>query len=179
MWDLQVPDNTAPTDLDKQSYLQSLLGDKPYLKEYVLLGGSLTITFRTLTTREIDACFKQAYAARTAGKVDSMADFYELVQRFKLYLQLVRVKSTEFDHELPDGLSVETNPNAETFWEFPEGEPVEPLLEVEKYIFKNVLKTDTLSRLTNVRCAHFNRLVSKLEVLTDNPDFWKGIGSQS
>lgn len=175
-WDLLMPDTVKPTENEKQNFLQSVLGMKPYTQAYPLLGGNVVVRFRTLTTREIDACYQQLYTERDRGELVSDLDFVERITRLRLYLQIQRYYSkdgTKFDHDLPDGLSRITNPNAEVCWDLDMPDTKEPLKLVEKHLQDNVLVNETVSRIVLQACNRFNRLVSKMEAMVDNENFWK------
>lgn len=171
-WDLSLPDIPEPDYADRQLFLQSLLGLKPFVKDYDLVGGQIKITFRTLTRGEIDAIYSQAFREQQDGKIVTPQDFYERVNRLRLMLQLQKLESTVFSHDLPDGLTKETSPNADCHWKFSDDE-TEPLLRVEEFILESVLPTESLNRVVQQTCGRFNRAVSKMEALIDNPDFWK------
>lgn len=175
-WDLAMPDPTEPTDNEKHTFLQSVLGMQTFTQSYPLLGGNVMVRFRTLTTREIDACYQQLYRERDRGELVSDLDFVERITRLRLYLQIQRYYTkdgTKFDHDLPDGLSKSTNPNAEVCWDQDMPDTQEPLLLIEKHLQDNVLVNETVSRIVLQACNRFNRLVSKLEAMVDNENFWR------
>lgn len=180
-WHLATPDIPEPPYEEKMGFMSTqVLGEgKPFLKVFSLLGGNLKLTFRTLTTREVDACYRQANLDRQSGEVESDPDWIEKVNRYRLYLQLQRAQSDRFDHDQPDGLSKLTNPHAEAFWEFPDNETVPELRQIENYMLKVVLATETMARIAQQCCGQFNRLVSKLEAQVSNDPFWKATGVQS
>jgi hypothetical protein len=182
--DPSVPSIEEPPYEEKLAFLHAVLGQKCYPKRYDLFGGNVTVTFRTLTTREIEAVFRQAYLDDRAGKLPTKADYWEAVNRYRLYLQLTSLSAPGpdgFVHELPDGLSEETNPDATACWK--PVEPLEPgqtaLPMIEDFVIGNVLKTELLFRTVHVACNEFNRLVAKLEAMADNSDFWKPTGEPS
>ena len=176
-WDLSAPGQPEPTHSERTTFLQALLGDKVYARSYRLFGGGLQITFRTLTTQEIDAVFKQAFRERDRGEFTSAADMYERVNRLRLYLQLQRVTSPEYDHDMPDGLTKETSPNATAYWDAPPG--AEVLKLVEKHILEGVLRSESVWRVAMQQCSKFNQLVSRMEILMDSDSFWKATGQPS
>lgn len=185
-WPLDVEDTIEPSTGDKQAFLQSILGEIPYVREYDLLGGALRATFRTLTVREADAVFSHAHHELKTGKITNNEDFFERVNRLRLFLQLRRLTGAgQFDHGMPDGLTPDTNPHAAQHWQaeplpapFETGE--EPLFDqIEAVINTQVIKTETVARVIRNALAQFNRLVAKLEALCDNPDFWNETGAPS
>jgi hypothetical protein len=181
-WDLKSPTVQEPSYDEKMGFLQSVLGQRTFVNQYEIFGGAVTVRFRTLTTKEMDVIYSQVFHEREAGIVTTVQDYWEKVNRYRLYLQLVYLaaKDGSFTHQLPYGYSEDTNPHAESYYEF---EPETPdgtfLAKVENHILENVLRTESIQRTTNTLCARFNRLLSKLEALVDNSDFWKATGEQS
>ena len=172
--DLSQPTVAEPSHFEKQTFLQSVLGQKAFLKDYTLLGGALRVTFRTLTTQEVDAIYSHVLWMQQKGEIDNSGDYWEMVNRYRFYLQLVRLESSQFQVDLPEGLKPACNSAAKTFYTLPE--PKSPrdqgLGAVEEYILHEVIKTEMLQRALSNTCNNFNRLVAKLEVLIDNSDFW-------
>lgn len=180
--DTNVPE---PSYQEKMVFLHAMLGEKTFVKEYELFGGNIAATFRTLTTREIDVVYKQAWRDRERGVVVTDIDYWERINRYRLFLQLLCLKSTAtggFIHDMPDGLSKETNPGCEATWNLGEMtvDPNEtPLPMIEEWIIENVLKTEAIYRVVNTTCNEFNRLVARLEAMADNSDFWRRTEEQS
>lgn len=184
-WDLSQPDVIEPAHADKLAFLQCLLGDKPYVHEYELFGGAVVVTFRTLTMAELDTLYRQVYLDQKAGKFDSELDYYEKLNRYRLCLQLQKFAAVGPGgtvHDLPDGLSRESNPTAEVTWQ--DGNPPPEtggtlLPMIEAHLTSDVLKREAVFRVVNTQCSQFNRLVAKLEAMADNSDFWRPTGEQS
>lgn len=176
-WHHGMPDVAEPPHAVKMDFLHSMLGEKCFTHEIALFGGTVTAVFRALTTRELDTLFEQAWYDKQRGKVEEGRDFYERVNRYRLMLQLQSLHAADagasLQHDLPDGLSRETNPRADNFWkgEPDDGETLLP--QIETHIVNNVLRTETLFRVANSACNQFNRLVAKLEAMMDNDPFWR------
>jgi hypothetical protein len=186
-WDQSIPDVAEPPYGDKMSFLHSLLGQKPWKKEMTLFGGNVFVCFRTLTTSELDTLYKQAYQDRSMGRIIEERDFWERLNRYRLFLQLCSMRSNGgpegFQHDLPDGLSKETNPDAEGVWYRPDDnvqlEPGETMLpQIESFIVAKVLKSDSVFRAVHAACNEFNRVVAKMEAMADNQDFWRPTEAQ-
>lgn len=171
-WDLDVPALPEPEYGEKMRFLQCVMNGQQFTQEYSLMAGSLLLGFRTLTTREMDMVYRQVFVERERGVIQTDADMWERINRFRMFLQLTLMRSTERNRELPDGLTPESNPHATHYWKLPQ-DAEEPLMAIESYMLNEVMPTETLIRLTQFNCQQFNRLVSKLEALTDNSDFWK------
>lgn len=180
-WDLTKPDIPDPTYADKQAFLQSILGQRPFIKQYSLFGGTLKIVFRTLTTKELDTIYAQVLQESRAGEIPSTMDYWEKINRYRLYLQIQRLEVAGGIVELPEGFTRETNPHAGSHWQLPKSEDPKftGLTLVDAYINKEVLQTETMQRCVQNTCGQFNRLVSKLEALMDNSDFWRKTEEQS
>jgi len=184
-WPLDQDDVPEPTYAEKMVFLHAILGQKPFEQSYTLLGGKVEVSFRSLTTQEVDAAFRQAYAEQAAGKLVTQFDFWERVNRMRLYLQLRSLRSDAYQHDLPDGLSRATNPLANALWEETDALPekMDPedtgLGGVEHYLLTRVLRTESLNRIVAAACNRFNRLVSRLEAMVDNSDFWQATGAPS
>jgi hypothetical protein len=177
-WDLAITDIPEPSYEDKIKFYHGWISGKPFKKEMSLMSGMLIVTLRELTIQEIDKCYQQVNYARDKKEISENQDFYELVNRYRLFLQLSAVRSTGPDGyliELPDGLSPETNPMAESYWESTARLDVGAthLPEIGKHILEHVLRHESMFRAVQMELHKFNRLVSKLEAMTSHPDFLK------
>lgn len=185
-WDLKRPTDPEPEYAEKMAYLATVvLGDgRPYTREFDLLGGRLRLTFRTLTTRETDAIYRQAAKDHRDGLIND-AEVFEQIQRYRMYLSLRKARGDAagtdrpgLDADLPDGLDPASAPNADAHWA-PAGGAAEDLLRrVEDLVLRAVLNNESLTRLAYQACARFNREVARLEGAAANPDFWKATGSR-
>lgn len=179
--DLGQPETPEPPYGDKMAFLHSVLGQKNYAREYQLFGGAVSVTFRTLTSKELDACFALAYDERQNGVLRSEYDFWERANRLRMVLMVQKLKSDEFFYTMPDGLSRETSPFASVFWEDADipmrsEKPAVGtfhLAEVYDWVMTNVFRTEQLNRMVSNECQKFNRLVNKMEAMVDTPDFWQ------
>lgn len=181
-WDLAQPTVVDPTHDEKMGFLHSVLGQKTFIQQYDLFGGKVVVRFRTLTTKEMDVIYNFVFKQRETGVITTIQDYWEKVNRYRLYLQLAHLSATDgsFTHTLPDSYSRETNPYATEFWQFPAYDPEMGYLEqIEEKVLTEVLRTETIQRTISTYCARFNRLVSKLEVMIDSSDFWSETEQQS
>lgn len=187
-WDQERPIIPEPEHQDKIVFLQAILGQKVFSKRFSIFGGNLRLTFRTLTIREIDALYQETFRAQKAGMISTAADYYEYLNRLRLYLQLTAMSAsqTAMQIKLPEGLTRETHPEVNSYWEdhlrtagvYQEPSADKPdtptlLMQIQDYVLTNVLKTEHLQRTITHTCNKFNQLVVKLEACVDNPDFWK------
>jgi hypothetical protein len=182
--DQDMPVIAEPDRQDKIGFLSCVLGQKLFSKKYVVFGGHLRLTFRTLTIREIDALYVQAYEAYGDKQVTTTPAYYEYMNRLRLFLQLTHMSAQQLPTQitLPDGLNQHTNPNARLHWDtflkeqnlWDEKKPL--LLQMEEYVQFQVLSTESLHRTVTHTCAKFNKLVARLECCVDDANFWEGIG---
>lgn len=181
-WDLSQPDIPEPSYADKQSFLHAVLGQKPFMKTYDIFAGALQVTFRTLTTKEVDKIYFQTLQESKSGQLQTSLDYWERINRYRLYLQILKLDAPGVRLQtLPEGFTVETNPHAGSHWKIEDNKDPNytGLLLVENYVLKEVLGTEMLLRCVQNTCQGFNRLVSKLEALMDDSDFWKKTEEQS
>lgn len=193
-WDQEQATIPEPEHSDKIAFLHAVLGQKVFSKRQTVFGGQLRLTFRTLSIREIDAMYQETFRAQKAGMISTAADYYEFLNRLRLYLQLTAMSSakTVMQIKLPEGLNRETHPGAASYWddflkEQPGYQAINTdatdtptlLIQIQDYILTHVLKTEHLQRIVAHTCNKFNRLVVKLEMSVDNPDFWEETEPQS
>lgn len=180
-FDLSQEAVPEPSYHEKQAFLQAMLGQKPFVKTYTPFDSKICLTFRTLTTREVDKIYAQVLQESRAGQVPTPLDYWERINRYRLYLQLVRLELADGVIDLPAGFTPATNPHADSHWELPQSDDKNytGLTAVDEYINSDVLCTETLQRVAQNACAQFNRLVSKLEALMDHKDFWRKTEEQS
>lgn len=182
-WDQKLPDIQEPADKDKLAFLQSVLGQTAYKQRFNLFGGKLRVTFRTLNIREIDAIYLHVFEAQKKGEVATIEDYYEMINRCRVYLQLVDISgaASPLHIKLPTGFNKATTGQSEDTWETflpplaDESYPPKTLFNrIIDYIIDNVLKTEQLQRSITQVCTKFNRTLAKMEACIDNPDFWEG-----
>lgn len=181
-WDMSLPVIAEPTYDEKMGFLHSVLGQKTFTHQYDMFGGKVVVRFRTLTTKEMDVVYNQVFLERDDGIITTIQDYWEKVNRYRLYLQLTYLAAVDgsFTYNLPDGYSEGTNPHALEHHDFKPSNPDRSYLpEIEQHILEEVLRTETIQRSVNTLCARFNRLVSKLEAMIDDSDFWEATKEQS
>jgi len=177
---LDMPALDEPSNLQKLTFLQCILGQTAFMQDIPIYNGSIVLTFRTLTPKELDTAFMQvSYDVLNQKIFNNYGDIYEQLNRYRTYLQLVRIKNNIGANqdfiELPDGLSPKTNRIANRYWELskPLGPNETELVQIEEYMLNNVLRTEFIFRIVNNACNQFNRLVAKLEATMNSENFWK------
>lgn len=180
--DMAQPAGPEPPYEIKMAFLHSILAQQPFFNTEDLFGGKMTITLRTLTSREIETIFKQAYRDQHSKRSTTEVDFWERVNRYRLFLQIVKIKTSTtpegFVEDFPSGLSPETNDTAKVHWST-QCSPPEPdetyLTQIERIMLERYLKQEQKFRICNNASNRFNRIVARLEALVDNSDFWNPI----
>lgn len=171
-WPSNVPFEIKPTDSDKQTFMASLLGLKPFEKRYSLLGGNMTVYFRSLTTADTAILQTQLGAMVRSGEVQGDAEYWANLNEFRLVLSVKRV-------------DVGTDPVYEFAglrdWEAKHPPVNETKLtataipRLQQFFYETVAVQEPIRRVFGARHQEFQRLVEALETMTDEPDFWTGI----
>lgn len=171
-----------PSEEDQDLYLQAWLAERPFQKTYTILGGQVQVTYRALTTREIDLMHRQIFRENRRQEMSEF-DLTERILRLRLCTQLLRVRSPSFDHELHPAVAPEVYPGASSYWfegplHLPEKEDDEsakgdtPLLAIERHVMNNVLRSENIHKALLQLCTEFNRLSGRLDILVRAPGFF-------
>lgn len=167
-WDLNSDDVIDISDQDRQNFLAATLGGKPFQKVFEMLGGSLQITIRSLQYAEVDACYRQCYDDRNNNQIANTNDFIEQLNRYRLCLQLVEIRSGEDLIRFPESLEAWGGTGDH-----------QSLPAIFEQVFGDALKSETMTRMVTKCMARFNRVLARLEANCDNENFWKATGSSS
>ena len=172
-WNQELPNIAEPSQTDRLSFLQAVLGVKHYTQRFSLFGDKLRVEFRTLGIAEIDAIYTAVYDLQQAGKIPTIEDYYEVINRHRVYLQLISLSgsASPLQITLPSALYGEKD-SWQSKLDVAENELNLLLPKVEQYIIGHVLKTENLQRVVTTTCAKFNKICKKLEDNVDNSDFW-------
>lgn len=175
-WNQNEP-SIEVTEKDKLTFLQCFLGQQVFRKEYSVLNNQAVFVFRSLTVKEIDAIYTEAFNNKN---ITTTEDFYEYINRLRLNLQLVRFSpSVGAPVLLPDGLDKITNKSADSYWQpFLENtgnyNPEKSLMSnVHDYVMEHVIFAESMQRIAHKLCSSFNTLQVKLEANVTNANFWK------
>lgn len=74
---LGLPEVVDDLDIDKANFLAHILGAERFVKTYYRFGGKFSVTFRTLTAKEDDACVAAARAEHATNPDALMRTFLE------------------------------------------------------------------------------------------------------
>lgn len=160
-WDSSRLDVVEATTDDRLRWAASLYGGR-FAKRYELLGGALAITFRALTTRELDAAY--ARAARDAREDPAL--FIPRAAEYQFYLCLDVVELPLQPRRLPVPHADCVGPGGAIDFD-----------RLKAAVTTDVIPGDSLSRIANAKYQAFRALVDWMEAAVDSPDFLEGIGA--
>lgn len=181
-WPRDVPDGVSVSRDDKLAFFACFLGGTPFTKAMPIFDGRVLVVFRTLTVREIDACYKQVLFEEKAGEVNGPMERYDRLNRYRLCLQIRQiVHGDKVLHDLPDGLDEKANPHAHVVWDVEDIDKTKEtgLPTIEEHLLAKVITTENMHRVLTGAGNEFNRLVAKIEALTGSPDFLPETGAPS
>lgn len=157
-------------DEDRQAFLEAFIGGKPFVKEYEIADGRMTIRFRDLTQREIEATRSCLY--RRMQRDPSVVGYLE-AERLRALVQLqevIRGAETVF---YADGFAAGYSPHAKTPWySDPATTPKNHADLVDGIVdglCGEVLTTESLVEVVVGMSNHFTRLVAQLRAEAYNP----------
>lgn len=162
-WPVGTREGCEPDRMDKQMFVAAVLGQQRFYKTYDLLGGQLSVCFRTLTIKENDLVIKQLIQDWNDGKISGPAHSVTEAARYQLALGL-------------DSIATNVGPIKMApleDYEYDEPEKGTILPDIATYVQTTAIKTEHLRRIISKAHAHFVETVSKLEAMAETPDFWK------
>lgn len=173
------PAYPVPSREDKILFLHCLLGETVFKKSYAVFGGKIRFAFRMLRTTELDYLYQEAFRAQRRGLLTSSADYYTFLRGLRVYVQLAEV-TTAFGIRLtlPGGLTQASSPDAAQTWDMlcpedPENKDLTLLERIQRYINREVLRSEAVLESAKELCEEFNKLIMVLELNKNNDPFWK------
>ncbi len=173
---LSDPTVDEPDETDRQAFLEAILGRKPFVKRYELLGGRLRLTFRDLSNKEMDA--GRTLLVRRLRADETLTPSLEL-EKIRTSMQLQEVVLAGETVLFVDGVSKRLTPWSVTPFFDAADEPEDPadaLDQVDQSIASSVLTTDTMLSLASSYSNHFRHLVSRLRGEAHNPKLFSATG---
>jgi hypothetical protein len=171
-FDLAKADDTPITDADKVNFVQAVLGGKRFKQERLLFNGQLKLVFRSLTAKEVDMAFRQIVVDAQSdlkNKLVNDTPFYW--RNLMTYRMLMSIEKVESDVngaiEVPPIEEIECDPP-----KFPDTR----LVMVFDSLIEQVCPTEQLRSIIGHAYNEFQAVCDKLQVMAENPDFWKAIG---
>lgn len=164
-WDCRRTDPVDVTDQDRIDFVDAVLSQTRFKKEYSLFGGRMKVTFHELLTMETNDINKFVLRQlMTDTKNHTVEDYYSMTLQYR---QVVALDSIETKDQILD-LSTQ-------FADFPPEKPEDKVGEYSKLVLSDVLKTDSLQVVTGRAYLDFQALCDKLRLLSIQPDFWNAI----
>jgi hypothetical protein len=172
-WDLKKVDLTEVTELDKQDFVQSILGGTRHRKTYELFGGKFKVTFKALTTKESDIAYRQIVIDGQIdynGRILAGTDFYwRNLQAYRMVMSLESVESVSYGKvEIPS--LADANIEDQSFKNLQE-----KLIPFLNYVLDNHLSTEGIRAVIGHAYFEFQSLCDKLQVMAESPNFWRAI----
>lgn len=93
MTEFPKPIPVAVTERDRQAFLRSVISGKAYTKEFTVFGGSIKVTFKTLTTSELDAVSEAIVIQSNRVPYASMMALAGAHMRFSMACSLTRIET--------------------------------------------------------------------------------------
>jgi hypothetical protein len=163
----KFPDYYSPED--KSVYVQTFLGGRRFVKQYVFMGDKARITFRSLTPREESAAVRQmAIEAVRDDRDGILQDSDRYVQSLSTYRALMSIESIEM--QTPNGKSITELP---PFFEIEvDKDPEKSRLEVFSESAIDILFPTTEHQTIAYQLfQEFDRTLQALRVASQRPDF--------
>jgi len=163
-WDLKR-EPVAVSEEDKEAFLASLLGGKPFRKTYSLFGGRVSATFRAPRPHEFDLVRQQCFLEQDRKEINWDFEYFDRFSRYCLAVQLVRVESPTGLHRFPE--SVEQ-------WGFPlrDAEGNTAVYAIYRKMADELNLDDTLLRALTRPLNDYNALRIRLVSNLYNSDFY-------
>jgi len=167
LWDLRVRFDAEPDERDKTAFVASILGSSRFVKQYDLLDGNVSITYRSLTTFESSLLMTQMGYDATAGQFAGDGDFFARLMEYRLVMSVQKIQGKDDKpfHDIPPIGDIPYDPPIG-------GAPETPLVPMRKWFYEVVLTQETFRHMIGQQHRQFQRMVEKLETMSDSPDFW-------
>ena len=164
-WDMRQKLEIVPTDLDKEDFVASLLGNTRFKRDYTILGGKLTFAFKTILAEENKLVHRQLVIDQEAKNIVTEAEWFVRMLEYRMALSLDYVTDGE-------GKPKTVVP---ALGELPAVEGESPLVTLTNYVNNTYLAQEVTRRLVGMHLRQFQRLVETLEAMALEPSFWNGI----
>lgn len=175
-FDLSQHDDLPVTDEDKRSYLISIRGQKRHRKRVSLMGGSLVVVFRSLTSLESDMAHRQI-------SIDGMHDLkssiiqgqtahWRNLMTYRLIMGLESIWTPE------TGVIEVDEVGSVSFTKEECPSPNTVLYAWLPAVLDSALPMETTRRIVGDSYHQFQLVVEKMEANAANENFWPAIESQ-
>jgi hypothetical protein len=168
-WDLSRDKDIVPSQEDKIGWLICMEGNKRFTKQYSLLGGTVSVIFRVLTSKESDLAWRQTAIDAKRSPMAGQDEYWRNLMTYRMVMAIEKVTSRS-------GGPVENPPIHE--WDIPSDCVQSGDTRLPTYltaITDDLLSLDSMRRVIGNAFHEFGLLVEKLEVLSSDDSFWQGI----
>lgn len=164
-WDMRQKFDIVPTDLDKEDFVATTLGNTRFKRDYKLMGGKMTIAFKTILAEENKMIHRQLVLDQDAKKIVTEAEWFVQMMEYRMALSLDYITNG-------DGKATAVIPEIGTI---PPVDGETPLVTLANYVNTTYLAHEVTRRLVGTHLRQFQRLVEALEAMALEPSFWNGI----
>ena len=168
-WPHTKKDVIEITEIDKDLFLEAILGGKQFYRSRELYGGKIKLVIRTLSPSEHDLCWKQITADWNNGTIKNLVDQGEMMTRYRAVLQLVSLDGMRIPVYLP-GSADEWRELVEAGGDPDDGSGSTFLPRALKSM-EQLFVSESMARLVVGSVADFNMFITKIEANAINPDF--------
>jgi hypothetical protein len=164
-WDVTVPHEVKITDNDKEDFLSSVLGGHRFKKKYELFGGKMCVHFRSLTSRENEAVYKQISLDQGNDIITTKAQWLVRLLDYRMVCALEKIT---------DGAGKELANCSELDLSTGDKDQTAILPRYDE-MNNSTLAQEAVRRLVGQHLREFFRLTEALESAALEPNFWNGI----
>lgn len=168
-WDMSRTNTVQITDTERYAWLISLHGAR-FKKVYPLVGGKVSITFRSLTPAETQLAYEQTGFDMKGKSELGLPAYYAKLWENRMSLSLEKV-------EFEDGRAFPVPVDRMLAAGVTAGEHT-AIPAILKYITANVVPSESLMRLVGRKFSNFQGLIEQLEQEAER-DFTEEISGQS
>jgi hypothetical protein len=173
-WDLKKSDLTEVSEEDRYDFVQSILGAIRFKKAYDMFNGQWKVTFRALTSKEADLAFRQIVIDGQTdfnGRALAGTDFYwRNLQAYRMAMCLESIHSDTYG-------TIEVPMLADAQIEDFTGKDLQSkLVPFLNHVLDTYLPLESTRAVIGHAYYEFQALCDKLQVMAEQPNFWKAIG---
>ena len=166
-WPRHLTDPIEPTEDDKTTFVQCMLGQRQFEKSYELFGGQLRLRVRSIMPMEADIIWQQIAADYEKKRIRTAIDERDFGNRYRACLQLIGIEGLGQPVILPQSYDEWTASVG------PSEDPDTPVRLIYEKLQKDLAVSESIHRTITNTVAEFNQLQVKMEANSQNADFWK------
>jgi len=152
-------DLSNPTESDKEEFIRSILGSRPFEWKTYCLNDKMSIRFQSITTEEEKRVNELLSKRIEDKKITTMLEWENEREEFRLTLMLKEITLGN-DVKSFDKLDISTEDFGVSI--------LKRVNEIDKY-------PEAISGVVNLSFRKFNDLYTKLTARSFDADFWKGL----